>query len=170
SEEELLEKINLPEEKRQQKQRTVHSDINIVVEGLTNPSVKLANCCNPILGDDIIGYVSKSSGIVVHRQQCKNITYFDKARLIDVFWGTNMIKKYETSIKIIVQNRDNVLADIINAATASKAKISQVSAQTNKVKEGIIRMKIEIGNVLELDGVIGNIQKVKGVYSIERIC
>jgi (p)ppGpp synthase/HD superfamily hydrolase len=81
-----------------------------------------------------------------------------------------MIKKYETSIKIIVQNRDNVLADIINAATASKAKISQVSAQTNKVKEGIIRMKIEIGNVLELDGVIGNIQKVKGVYSIERIC
>ncbi|MGI6392587.1 MAG: RelA/SpoT family protein [Candidatus Izemoplasmatales bacterium] len=170
SEEELLEKINLPEEKRQQKQRTVHSDINIVVEGLTNPSVKLANCCNPILGDDIVGYVSKNSGIVVHRQQCKNITYFDKARLIDVFWGTNMIKKYETSIKIIVQNRDNVLADIINAATASKAKISQVSAQTNKVKEGIIRMKIEIGNVLELDGVIGNIQKVKGVYSIERIC
>ena len=91
SEEELLEK-SIFRRKRQQKQRTVHSDINIVVEGLTNPSVKLANCCNPILGDDIVGYVSKNSGIVVHRQQCKNITYFDKARLIDVFWGTNMIK------------------------------------------------------------------------------
>jgi len=171
TEEELIEKINkLPEEKKQQKLRTLHSDVNIIVEGLTNPSVKLANCCNPILGDDIVGYVTKNAGIVVHRSVCKNVASFEKERLIDVFWGNNAIRKYETNLKIIVMNRDNVLAEIINAATSSKARINQVSAQTNRVKEGIIRMKVEIGNVLELDQVIANVQKVKGIYSIERIC
>ncbi|MBU1145491.1 MAG: bifunctional (p)ppGpp synthetase/guanosine-3',5'-bis(diphosphate) 3'-pyrophosphohydrolase [Firmicutes bacterium] len=171
TEEELIEKINkVPEAAKQGKLRTLHSDINIIVEGLTNPSVKLANCCNPVLGDQIVGYVTKNAGIVVHRVVCKNVESFDKARLIDVFWGSNITRKYETILKIIVMNRDNVLAEIINAATSSKARINQVSAQTNKVKEGIIRMKVEIGNVLELDQVISNIQKVKGIYSIERIC
>ncbi len=171
TEEELLEKINKPQdEKRQGKTRTLHSEINIIVEGLTNPSVKLAHCCNPVLGDEIVGYVSKNAGIIVHRKQCNNLTYFASQRLIDVFWGANITKKYETSLKIIVQNRDNVLADIINAATSAKAKINQVSAQTNKVHEGIVRMRIEIGNVVELDGVINNIQRVRGIFSIERIC
>ena len=170
TEEELIEKINKVPDAKQTKLRTLHSDINIVVEGLTNPSVKLANCCNPVLGDDIVGYVTKNTGIVVHRDVCKNVEGFDKERLIEVFWGNNITKKYETILKIIVSNRDNILAEIINAATSSKARINQVSAQTNKVKEGIIRMKVEVGNVLELDSVLANIQKIKGIYSIERVC
>jgi len=171
SEEELIDKINkVPDERKQQKLRTLHSDINIIVEGLTNPSVKLANCCNPVLGDEIIGYVTKNQGIVVHRDVCKNVESFEKERLLDVFWGQNVTKKYETNLKIIVMNRDNILAEIINTATSSKAKITQVSAQTNKVKEGLIRLKVEIGNVLELDNVIANLQKLRGIYSIERVC
>lgn len=89
--------------------------------------------------------------------------------MIDVSWGNNTSKRYVTNLKIGVLNRDNILAEIINAATSSKAKIAQVSAQSNDVKEGTIRMKIEIGSVLELDNVIANIQKVKNVYSIERL-
>jgi len=171
TEEALIDKINnVPEAVKQQKLRTLHSDINIIVEGLTNPSVKLANCCNPVLGDDIVGYVTKNSGIVVHRTVCKNVEGFEKARLIDVFWGSNITKKYETNLKIIVMNRDNILAEIINTATSSKARVNQVSAQTNRVKEGIIRLKVEVGNVLELDQVIANLQKIRGIYSIERIC
>ncbi len=168
TEQDLLNKYS--KEIDEKKQRYLHSEINIVVEGLDKPSVKLANCCNPILGDEIIGYITRSSGIVVHRTLCKNVETFDDNRLIDVFWGNNVTKKYVTNIKIGVLNRDNILAEIINAATSSKAKIVQVSAQTNNIKEGIIRMKIEIGSILELDQVISNIQKVKNVYSIERLC
>ncbi len=165
TEEDLIEKIN----KGPDKNRYLHSDINIIVEGLSKPSVKLANCCNPVLGDDIIGYVTKNSGIAVHRKTCKNVQSFDKERLLDVYWATNITKKYISNIRILVLNRDNILAEIINAATSSKAKINQVTAQTNNIKEGIIRLKIEIGNTIELDNVIANIQKVKGVYSIERM-
>ena len=166
----LIESINkTPETKRQGKLRTLHSDVNIVVEGLTNPSVKLANCCSPVLGDDIVGYITKGTGIVVHRQICKNVLAFDKERLIDVFWGNNSLKKYETQIKITVINRDNVLADIINAATSSKGKINQVSAQVNRSKEGIIKMKIEVGSIIELDQILANISKIRGIFSIERV-
>jgi GTP pyrophosphokinase len=166
TEQDLLDKYSKEQEKKEQ---YLHSDINVIVEGLDKPSVKLGNCCTPILGDDIIGYITRNSGIVVHRKECKNVETFDQNRMIDVFWGNNSLKKYLTNLKINVLNRDNILAEIINAATSSKAKIVQVSAQSNDIKEGIIRMKIEIGSVLELDNVIANIQKVKNVYSIERI-
>ncbi len=162
----LLEKINKAD---QNKKRYIHSNINIIVEGLDKPSVRLANCCNPVLGDDIIGYVSRNSGIVVHRTACNNVKNFEEARLIDVYWGDNSLVKYTSNIKILVINRDNILAEIVHAATASKAKILQVSAHSNNIKEGIIKMKIEIGSVVELGQVIANIQRLKGVYSIERV-
>lgn len=166
SDEDLIEKINKPEVS---KKRYVHSDINIIVEGLDKPSVRLANCCNPVLGDEIIGYVSKNSGIVVHRRTCKNVESFEKERLIDVYWGTDLNVKYSSNLRILVINRDNILAEIVHAATSSKAKIDRVSAQSNNIKEGIIKMKIQVGSLLELDQVIANIQKIKGIYSIERI-
>ncbi len=166
TDEDLLEKLNKAE---QAKKRYVHSEINIIVEGLDKPSVRLANCCNPVLGDDIIGFVSKNSGIVVHRTVCNNVDTFDKERLIDVYWGSNIQVKYISNLKILVMNRDNILAEIVHAATSSKAKIQKVSAQSNNLKEGVIKMKIQIGNLVELDHVIMSIQKIKGIYSIERI-
>jgi GTP pyrophosphokinase len=167
TEDELLEKYNrLDDEKRK---RYVHSDINVIVEGVDKPSIKLANCCKPIFGDKIVGYVTKTSGIMVHRDNCHNLENYDENRIIDVYWGNDVNKKYISSLKIYVENRDNILAEIINASTSSKGKIVQVSAQTNDLKQGIITTKIEIGSVNELDNLIANLQKVKGVYSIERM-
>ena len=169
TEEELIERINKEERQKQKRLRTLHSDVNIIVEGLDNPSVKLANCCSPVKGDDIIGYVKKSAGIVVHRKDCSNVQHFDEERLIDVYWGSNEGVKYSTMLKIIVQNRDNILAEIINSATSAKAKVQQVTAQTNQIDEGIIRLKITVQNVYELDEVIQSIQNIQGIYSIERL-
>ena len=166
TDEDLIDKINKPETS---KRRYVHSDINIIVEGLDKPSVRLANCCNPVLGDNIIGYVSRSSGIVVHRDSCKNVETFEEERLIEIYWGSDLSIKYSSNLRILVINRDNILAEIVHAATASKAKIDRVSAQSNNIKEGIIKMKIQVGSLLELDQVIANIQKIKGIYAIERI-
>ncbi|MGE4572347.1 MAG: bifunctional (p)ppGpp synthetase/guanosine-3',5'-bis(diphosphate) 3'-pyrophosphohydrolase [Candidatus Izemoplasmatales bacterium] len=167
TEEELLEKYNKLDD--QKKKRYVHSDINVIVEGLDKPSIKLANCCKPIYGDKIVGYVSKSYGIMVHRDNCHNLDTYDENRFLDVYWGDDLSKKYLTSLRIYVENRDNILAEIINASTSSKGKIVQVSAQTNDLKQGIITTKIEIGSVSELENLIINMQKVKGVYSIERV-
>lgn len=167
TEEDLIEKYNRSETVK--KKRYVHSDINVIVEGVDKPSMKLANCCKPVYGDEIIGYISKSYGIMVHRTSCNNLKTYDENRMIEVYWGDDPNKKYLTSLKIYVENRDNILAEVINATTSSKAKILQVSAQSNDVEQGVIITKIEIGSISELENLIANLQKVKGVFSIERM-
>lgn len=164
TEEELLEKYNQDIKKK----RYVHSDINVVVEGIDKPSIRLANCCNPVYGDKIIGYISKTAGIMVHRKSCPNVETFDDNRLLPVFWGDDTSKRYMTHLKIYVENRDNILAEIINTSTSSKGKIIQVSAKTDDLQQGIITTKIEIASKEDLNQLISNIQKVKGVFSIER--
>lgn len=163
TEEDLIQKIN------QSVYVDQKSESNIIVEGLDNPSIKLSNCCTPIPGDKITGYISKGVGIAVHRTKCNNLAALDKNRYIEVFWGNDTTKLYNVNIKLIVSNRDNVLAEIINTITAANAKIVQVAASTNKLKEGIVKLKLSLGNKEILSNVIRNLQKLKGVFSIERM-
>ncbi len=142
---------------------------NIIVEGLKTPSVKLSNCCTPIPGDAITGYVSKGTGIAVHRSECNNLKSMDSNRLIKVRWGKDDSIQYEVNIKIVVQNRDNVLAEIINNITSNKGKVLQVAASTNSRLEGVIKLKIGIHNRIELEKIIRSLEIVPDVFSIERM-
>ncbi len=161
--EKLIEAIN-----RQQRQEA-KADSNILVEGLENPSVKLSNCCAPIPGDPIQGYISKGSGIAVHRSNCKNLENLEPERFIDVYWARDEESTYRVSIRIHVNNRDNILAEIINTITTHKGSVDQVNATTNKRGEGVIKVKIGIKNTAELDQITQNIKKVHGVLQIERL-
>jgi GTP pyrophosphokinase len=145
------------------------SDTNIIVEGIKNPSIKLSNCCSPIPGDRITGYISKGTGIAVHRSACNNLQSLDENRYIEVFWGNDNTKLYPVNIKIVVSNRDNVLAEIINSITSSRGKVLQVAASTNKRLEGVIKLKINVHDKSELENIIVNLQKISDVYSIERM-
>ncbi len=141
---------------------------DFIVEGLDNPSIKLANCCSPLPGDEIVGYVSKGIGIAVHRKQCNNVKNFDEERLMAVTWGRTKETVYNVNLRLTVGNRDNILADVINATTASKGKVNQVLASTNARGEAIIKLKVGIKDLTELEIVIQNLNKIKDVYSIER--
>lgn len=163
SDEDLIQKIN----------ESVYldrkSDTNIIVEGINNPSIKLSNCCSPIPGDRITGYISKGTGIAVHRTRCNNLQGLDHNRFIDVYWGNDLSKLYSVNIKIIVSNRDNVLAEIINSITSSRGKVTQVAASTNKRLEGVIKLKLQVHDKSEMENIIVNLQKISDVYSIERM-
>ena len=163
TEEDLIQKIN------ESPTKVTKSVSNIIVQGLKNPSIRLSNCCTPIPGDKITGYVSKGVGIAVHRSKCNNLKGLDPNRYINVSWGTDTNRVYEVNIKIIVSNRDNVLAEIINTITSSKGKIQQVAASTNKRYEGVIKLKLSIKNKAELQNIIVNLQKISDIYSIERM-
>ena len=162
TEKDLIESIN------RQVVKDTPSDNQIVVEGLDNPSIKLSNCCSPVPGDEILGYISKGVGIAVHRKGCFNIKNFEKDRLIDVYWGHKKEVSYNVNLKLIVSNRDNILADIVNAVTSAKGKVNQVVASTNKYKEAIIKLKVGIKNTEELEAVIAKLNQVKDVFNIER--
>ena len=163
TDEDLIQRIN------ESPSQVIKSVSNIVVEGLKNPSIRLSNCCTPIPGDKIMGYVSKGVGIAVHRAKCNNLKGLDPNRYIDVSWGTDTSRSYEVNIKLTVANRDNVLAEIINTITSSKGKVQQVAASTNRRLEGVIKLKISIKNKKELVNIIVNLQNISDIYSIERM-
>jgi len=158
----LMESINRTE-------RTVDPATNIVVEGLENPSVKLSNCCTPIPGDAIKGYISKGTGIAVHRTACKNLQNLDENRFIDVEWGEKSDSIHHVNLRILVNNRDNILAEIINTITTHEGSVDQVSASTNKRGEGVIKLKTGVKHRSVLDNITLNIKKIHGVLSIERL-
>ena len=162
SEKDLIDAIN------RQVQKETPSDNQIIVKGLDNPSIKLSNCCSPVPGDDIVGYVSKGVGIAVHRTGCHNVKNFEKDRLIDVSWGQKVEVAYNVNLRLIVSNRDNILADIVNAVTSAKGKVNQVVASTNKYKEAIIKLKVGVKNTLDLEAIIAKLNQVKDVFNIER--
>lgn len=148
---------------------TTNSDTGVVVEGLSNPQLKLGSCCNPIPGDKILGYVTKGNGIVVHHQYCKNLNSFQHERLIPLEWATNPGRKYPVSITIFASYNSNLVVDIMNVVSTNNASILAISANNNNINfETIVKLKVLIINLFDLEKMIVNLKKIKSVYNIER--
>ena len=150
------------------RQLTTHSETGVVIEGLSSPQLKLANCCLPIPGDAIIGFVSKQSGIVIHADFCPNCSQFEGNRLIEAFWSDKITRKYPTWIKVVAGNRPTMLADVVTVINASSVSIAEINALTTSNLELIIRIKISINNALALQSLMVNLRKVSELYSVER--
>ena len=153
---------------RNQRILTTNSDTGVVVEGLTNPQLKLGSCCNPIPGDEIIGYVTKGNGIVVHHINCKNAKTFQKERIIPLSWATNPGRKYPVSIKIEATSNMNLLLEIMNTVSASGMSILAINANSSSTLETIVKLKVMCNNLLDLEKMILNLKKVKYIFNIER--
>ena len=147
---------------------TTNSETGVVVEGLSNPQIKLANCCYPIPGDRIIGYVSKGNGIVVHCAECSNVASLEEERLLNLEWATNIDRKYPVSIKISASQSNGIITDIINTVNSYNLGIVQINTSTNINFETIVKLKILVKNKLQLDNLIVNLQRVPHVHGIER--
>ena len=151
-----------------QRQLTTHSETGVVIEGLSSPQIKLANCCHPVPGDPIVGYVSKQSGIVIHSSFCPNTKQFEESRLIDVFWSPNLTRKYGALIKIVGIQKPNLLPDVITTINALGVQIVEVNATNKQHLEMIIKLKIIVTNISMLENVIVNLRKITDVYQVER--
>ena len=147
---------------------TTNHETGLIVEGLTTPQIKIANCCLPIPGDAIVGYVTKGSGIAVHHENCPNVKSLTEMRFVDVYWASNITRKYPTRIQIIGQNRDNILSDIISQINATSITIAEINAISNARLENTITLKVLAGNKSEIENVMVNLMKIQSVYHIER--
>ena len=138
---------------------------DILVEGMNEIKVSLSNCCKPIPGDNIIGYITKGSGITVHRSNCKNILDLDE-RLINVKWNEDLSKKCPTDIMIYTNTNNNIL-DIITKASANNILIESVNTIT-KSEFKIYSMTILIENTEKLDKLFKELYKLSFIQKIER--
>ncbi|MDY0277623.1 MAG: bifunctional (p)ppGpp synthetase/guanosine-3',5'-bis(diphosphate) 3'-pyrophosphohydrolase [Acholeplasma sp.] len=144
------------------------SETGIIVDGLTNPQIKLGNCCFPIPGDNVIGYVSKQGGIVVHTLHCPNASTLNETRKIEVFWSNNINRKYPALLKINGTSNPNFLFSVVTTINASNISVAEMNSQTTNNLETIIRLKVLVDNLIQLDKLIVNIKKISDVYSVER--
>jgi len=145
-----------------------NSDTGVIVEGLTSPLIRLANCCNPIPGDEIVGYVSKQGGLVVHSIKCPNNNSLDKSRSIKVFWDNQVNRKFPALIKIIGRNSSNFLFNVVNTINASNFSVAEMNSQSNAAFEIIVKVKVIIENLIQLEKLIANLNKISDVYTVER--
>ena len=153
---------------RAQRILTTNSETGVVVEGLSNPKIKLANCCLPLPGDEIYGYVTKGNGIVVHRADCHNLKALEKPRLMSLEWATNISRKYQTGIKVTAKQRNNLLQDIINVISSQNVTLSSINAKNNELGGATVKVVVLISSLNELQTLIVNLKKVDGIFNIER--
>ena len=168
-EEEIEEKLEELSKAKTDKKAKPSSN-GIIVKGIDNCLVKLSKCCNPLPGDEIIGYITKGRGVSVHRKDCVNVKDLlkEENRIIDVSWVEEKQASYNVDIEISANDRSGLLADITKALSTAKANIVGINAKTGKDRIAIIELTLETKNIDELNSILKAVRKVDSVYEVTR--
>lgn len=162
-------------EAREQKIRIAKSKSGIVVKGIDDVAVRFSKCCNPVPGDEIVGFVTRGRGVTIHRTDCVNMLHLvesERERLIDAEWqsgpNTRAGEKYTTEIKIYGNNRTGLLVDISKILTERNIDVTSMNVRVSKQGTATITMSFDIGGVEELNKIIEKLRQVESVLDIER--
>ncbi len=150
--------------------RNKPSKTGVVVKGIDNCLVKLSKCCNPLPGDDIVGYITKGRGVSVHRTDCANVKdlFNEENRMIDVYWFDDVNGSYKVEIEILANDRSGLLKDIIKQIENFKVKLTGVNTRTTKENIAIIDVSIEVENTQILNKILSAFRNVESVYDVNR--
>lgn len=150
--------------------RNKPSKTGVVVKGIDNCLVKLSKCCNPLPGDDIIGYITKGRGVSVHRTDCVNVKelFNEENRMIDVYWFDDINGSYKVEIEILANDRNGLLKDIIKQIENFKVKLTGVNTKTTKENIAIIDVSLEVENTKILNKILSAFRNVESVYDVNR--
>lgn len=146
------------------------SNTGVVVKGIDNCLVKLSKCCNPVPGDNIIGYITKGRGVSVHRTDCVNVKDLLKEddRIIDVYWYTEETAAYNVDITVFANDRAGLLAEVIQVLGNVKTKLIALNSKITKEHTATIEITIEVENIEELNKVLKELRKIDSVYEVAR--
>ena len=146
------------------------SKSGIKVAGVDSMMITLSQCCKPVYGDPIIGYITKGQGVKVHRSDCPNIMHETK-RIIDVMWDETFEKgKYEVELSILANDRSYLLTDLVTVISQYKATIQSVNSIVNEDKvTATTILKVNVDDANHLQVLMVNLRKVSSVISVDRI-
>lgn len=145
----------------------------VTVEGVDNVLIKFSRCCNPLPGDDIIGFITRGHGISVHKRDCTNVPRdlalcAEPERWVQVRWNKDVKKEFKAALQITSLSRIGLMADISVQLANMRVNINEISSRVAKDGRSTIYMNITVSNVEHLKNVISRIEKVDGVLSVER--
>ncbi len=152
--------------------KTSASD-GIIVKGIQNCLIRYSQCCSPVPGDKIIGYITRGRGVSIHRQDCINIAAMHKdeserARLIDVSWEENAKTSYLSKIKIVCADRNGLVLEVANIVSDTKVSLRTLNARSTKDGLGIVEISVEVSNTEQLNVLIKKLGKLKDIVEVSR--
>lgn len=143
------------------------SESDIIVGDTKNIETSIANCCLPVPGDEIVGYITKTSGIRIHRKTCSNVELFDE-RIVKASWNPKLTGKYSSELIIHTTSKENIVLDIVQTAASLSINVENVNL-VNKGINNVYSVDILVANLEDLNKYILNLQKIKYVSDVERI-
>lgn len=151
-----------------EKKRPHRPGHGIRVRGVENLLVRFSKCCNPVPGDQIIGFTTRGKGVSVHRTDCPNILTEDKERIIEVEWDQTSQGSYPVDIEIEASDRVNLLTDVLNAISELKLYLNAAKARSKK-GTAFINLTLEIANSDQIQSIFKRVEQVKGVQRVYRV-
>jgi GTP diphosphokinase / guanosine-3',5'-bis(diphosphate) 3'-diphosphatase len=141
----------------------------IMVKGLSGMLIRFANCCHPLPGEKVVGFITRGRGVTIHNINCRHIEKADPDRLVEVSWETARDDVYPAKLRITSVERKGILADISAIITQKDANIIQAEINTTTDRKGIALFTIEVENYRQLQEIIGALKRVKNVLIVERL-
>jgi GTP pyrophosphokinase len=151
---------------------TSQTSQGVTVKGVDNLLIRLANCCKPVPGDPIVGYITRGRGVSIHRSDCRNVGQFQKAdqeRLAEAVWSKDFKFPFQVKLEVWSRDRAGLLSDVMAIVSEMKMSANWVTARGGKKNNvAIIEMVMKMKNKEELDYLVGRLDRVKDVYEVKR--
>ncbi len=149
------------------------SSDGIIVKGIQNCLIRYSKCCNPVPGDQIIGYITRGRGVSIHRQDCINVAAMHKdenerARLIDVSWENNTNTSYLSKLKVVCPDRDGLVLEVANIVNDTKVSLKTLNARSTKDSLGIVEITVEVTSTEQLHLLINKLRTLKDIIEVTR--
>ena len=148
------------------------NNYGVTVKGVDNLMVRFAKCCNPVPGDDILGYITKGRGVSIHRKDCSNLKTLineDPQKVVDVSWGISKGVAYMAEIQVKTEDRSGILSDVMNIIMDTKLPLNALNAKSAKGNLAYINIKVKIDTVDQLKELMRKIRKLPGVMDVYRM-
>src|SRR3989338_3867673 len=141
----------------------------VLVKGIDDIMIRFARCCNPLQGDEIVGYISRGRGVAVHLKGCPSIKYSDSERLIDVAWDKGLKASRPAKLRVICHDEKGLLVNMSSVITAQEANIINATITTTPDRKAVCIFEIEVNSLDHLMSIINGLKKVKKVIKVERV-
>ena len=168
-----FEKTTPQGQKKESQKMKIRHEGGVIIEGVDNLLIRLSRCCNPVPGDDIVGYITKGRGISVHRKDCPNVqlSESEQNRLIEVDWEdtANTGQQYDTELVVEGYNRNGLLNEVLNVINSTTKSLNSVNGKVDANKMATISVNIGIMNTQQLDFIVDKIKQIPDVYSVRRV-
>ena len=151
--------------------RRLSSDSGVLVRGAPDILVKLAKCCTPVPGDDIVGFVTRGSGVSVHRGDCRNVGTLmaEPDRMIEVDWAPTSKSLFLVQIQVEALDRSGLLSDVTRVLSEHHVNILSASVSTSNDRLAISRFVFEMGDTVHLDRLLAAVRRIDAVYDVYRV-